>query len=120
MGFLARTVITAIAFWIASSLVAGVHFEGVVTLVVAAIIFGLVNAFIRPIVLGLSLPLNILTLGLFTLVVNAAMLGLTALLIPGRQIEGFGAAFLGAIVIWIVSWIANKVIGDHTPVTAPR
>lgn len=112
MGFLARTAITAFAFWCAAMLVGGISFSGPFNLVIAAIVFGVVNALIRPVVMLLSLPLNIVTLGLFTLVVNAAMLGLTALLMPGMQVASFGAAFLGALVVAIVSWIANRAVGD--------
>ncbi|MDQ1080379.1 phage holin family protein [Pseudoroseomonas cervicalis] len=112
MGFLARTAITAFAFWCAAMLVGGISFSGPFNLVIAAIVFGVVNALIRPVVMLLSLPLNIVTLGLFTLVVNAAMLGLTALLMPGMRVASFGAAFLGALVVAIVSWIANRAVGD--------
>jgi putative membrane protein len=113
MGFLARTLITAIAFWCADYLIAGISFSGPVALIIAAVIFGIVNALIRPVALLLSLPLTIITLGLFILVVNAAMLGLTALLIPGMRVDGFGAAFFGAIIVAIVSWIASRAFGDR-------
>lgn len=114
MGFLARTLITAFAFWCADLLIAGISFSGPFSLVIAAIVFGIVNALIRPVLLLLSLPLTIVTLGLFVLVVNAAMLGLTALVIPGMHVSGFWAAFFGAIVVAIVSWIVNKVIADRS------
>jgi putative membrane protein len=99
MGFLARTAITAFALWAATQLVPGIHVSGLFGLIVAAIVFGLVNAFIRPIAVFLSLPLTVITFGLFLLAVNfglfllavnAAMLGLTALLHPGMQIDGSG------------------------------
>lgn len=113
MGFLIRTAITAVAFYIAANLVTGLWFSSLTTLIIAAIIFGVVNAVIRPILSTLSLPITVLTLGLFTLVINAVMLGLTALLMPGMRITSIGTAFLAAIIIWLVSWIANKVIGDR-------
>jgi putative membrane protein len=113
VGFLIRTAITAVAFYIAANLVTGIYFPSVANLIIAAIIFGVVNAVIRPIVATLSLPLTVLTLGLFTLVVNALMLALTALLMPGMRITSFWAAFVGAIIIWIVSWLANKLVGDR-------
>ncbi|MCQ4161939.1 phage holin family protein [Roseomonas sp. GC11] len=113
MGFLARTAITAFAFWCAAMLVGGVSFSGPFTLVVAAIVFGVVNALIRPVLILLSLPLNIITLGLFTLVVNAAVFGLTALLMPGMRVASFGAALLGALVVALVSWIASRAIGGQ-------
>ena len=117
MGFLIRTAITAVAFYIAANLVTGIYFPSLTNLIIAAIIFGVVNAVIRPIVATLSLPLTVLTLGLFTLVVNALMLALTALLMPGMQVT-MGGAFWGAIIIWLVSWLANKVIGDRQAVAA--
>ncbi|WP_338664873.1 phage holin family protein [Pararoseomonas sp. SCSIO 73927] len=114
MGFLIRTAITAVAFYIAANLVSGLYFPSLTNLIIAAIVFGVVNALIRPIVATLSLPLTVLTLGLFTLVINALMLALTALLMPGMRITSFGTAFLAAIIIWVVSWIANKLIGERT------
>ena len=113
MGFLARTAITAFALWAATEIVTGIHVSGLFGLIVAAIVFGLVNAFIRPIAVFLSLPLTIITFGLFLLVVNAAMLGLTALLHPGMQIDGFWPALFGAVIISVVSWIANRAIGPR-------
>lgn len=113
MGFLIRTAITAVAFYIAANLVTGLWFSSLTTLIIAAVIFGVVNAVVRPILATLSLPITVLTLGLFTLVINTLMLGLTALLMPGMRITSFGTAFLAAIIIWLVSWIANKVIGDR-------
>lgn len=116
MGFLARTAITAFAFWCAAMLIGGISFSGPFNLIIAAIVFGVVNALIRPVLALLSLPLTIITLGLFTLVINAAMLGLTALLMPGMTVSGFGAAFFGALIVAIISWVASRVIGDREPV----
>jgi len=118
MGFLARTVITAFAFWCADMLIDGISFAGPFTLFIAAIIFGIINALIRPVLMLLSLPLNIVTLGLFTLVVNAAMLGLTALVMPGMHVSGFWAAFFGAIIVAVVSWLVNRAIGDREAAAA--
>jgi putative membrane protein len=113
MGFLVRTLITAFAFWVAEMLIEGISFTGPFNMFIAAIIFGLVNALIRPVVALLSLPLTVLTLGLFTLVVNAIMFAITAGLMPGMQVSGFGAAFFGAIIVWLVSWAVNRLVGDH-------
>ena len=120
MGFLARTVITAIAFWIAASVVPGIMLPGILGTLIAAIIFGLVNAVVRPVLATLSLPLTVITLGLFTLVINAAMFGLTALLMPGMRINGFLAAFGGALVVALVSWVANRLISDGQSSAATR
>jgi putative membrane protein len=114
MGFLARTAITAFAFWCAAMLLKGITFSGPFNLIIAASVFGIVNALIRPVIALLSLPLTVLTLGVFSLVVNAAMLGLTALLMPGMRISGFGAAFFGAIIVALVSWAANRMVGDRS------
>jgi putative membrane protein len=109
MGFLAHFVITAFALWAATQLVSGIAVRGMPSLLLAALIFGLVNAVVRPVLVVLSLPLTILTLGLFLLVINAAMLGLTAALLPGFRVEGFGPALLGSVVVSLVSWAAARI-----------
>ncbi len=110
MGFLAHFVITAFALWAATQLVSGIAVRGLPSLLLAALIFGLVNAVVRPVLVLLSLPLTILTLGLFLLVINAAMLGLTAALLPGFRVDGFGPAVLGSIVVSLVSWAAARLL----------
>jgi putative membrane protein len=115
MGFLLRTAINAVALWVASAIVPGLHFSGIGTLLLAAVIFGVVNAVVRPVAVILSLPLTLLTLGLFLLVVNAAMLGLTALLLPGMQVDGFWSALFGAIVTSIVAWFVARFVGGDEP-----
>ncbi len=109
MGFLAHFFITAFALWAATQLVAGISVRSFGSLLLAALIFGLVNAVVRPVLVLLSLPLTILTLGLFLLVINAAMLGLTAALLPGFRVEGFWPAVLGSIVVSLVSWAAARI-----------
>lgn len=115
MGFLARTIITAFALWAATELVPGIAVRDLTSLVLAALVFGLVNAFVRPVLVLLSLPLTIVTLGLFLLVVNAAMLGLTAWVLPGFQVAGFWPAVLGSIVVSVVGWAATRVFGGTGP-----
>jgi putative membrane protein len=112
MGFLARLFVTAFALWIATELVPGVDVRGLGNLLLAALIFGLVNAVVRPVAVLLSLPLTLITLGGFLLVVNAAMLGLTALLLPGFTVAGFWSALFGSIVVSVVSWAATGLITD--------
>ncbi len=107
-----RALIGAFGLWLASQLVAGISVDGMTTLIIAAVVLGLVNAIVRPVVFLLTLPLTILTLGLFLLVINAAMLGLTALLLTGLRVDGFISAVFGAIVISIVSWIGHLVLGQ--------
>jgi putative membrane protein len=111
MGFWARLFITAFALWAATELVPGLEVRGLFSLLLAALGFGLVNAFVRPLAVLISLPLTVLTLGLFLLVVNAAMLGLTALLVPGFHVAGFWPAFWGAVVVSITSWAVTRLFG---------
>jgi putative membrane protein len=118
MGFLARTLITAFAFWCADMLIDGIGFSGPFNLLIAAVVFGLVNALIRPVLALLTLPITILTLGLFSLVVNAAMFALTAGLMRGMRVDGFWAAFFGAVIVALVSWAASRVIADRTTTLA--
>jgi len=110
-GFLIRLAIAAFGLWVAQKLVPGVRFDGTATLILAAFLLGVVNAVVRPLFVVLTLPLTLLTLGLFLLVVNAAMLGLVALLLPGMHVDGFGSALLGSIVVSLVSWAASAWIG---------
>lgn len=113
MGFLARTFVTAFALWAATQVVPGIEVRGFVSLLLAALVFGLVNAVVRPVLVFLSFPLTLVTLGLFLLIVNAAMLGLTAWLLPGFAVDGFWPAFWGAIVVSVVSWAATRLFsGD--------
>ncbi len=110
-GFFLRWSINLLAMVIAGSVIPGIRIQSIGMGIVAAGIFGIVNAVIRPIVLVLTLPINLLTLGLFTLVINAAMLKLVADVVPGFAIESFRAAFLGALLISIISWVMNIFIG---------
>jgi putative membrane protein len=115
---LLRLIINAIALFVATRLgIPGLHFEGDwITLVIVAFIFGLVNALLRPLLTVLTCPLIVLTLGLFTLVINAAMLALTgwiaAQLHLGFVVDGFWAAFLGALIVSMVSWVIALVVRD--------
>ncbi len=109
MGFLAQLLITAFALWAATQMVPGIAVRGLPSLLLAALIFGLVNAVVRPVLVFVSFPLTILTLGLFLLVINAAMLGLTAALLPGFRVDGFGPALFGSVVVSLVSWAAARI-----------
>jgi putative membrane protein len=110
-GFLIRLAIGAFGLWVAQSLVSGIAIEGTSILILAAFLLGIVNAVVRPIFVLLTLPLTLLTLGLFLLVVNALMLELVAALVPGFHVASFGSALLGSIVVSIVSWAASAWIG---------
>ena len=110
-GFCFRLVITALGLWAAATVVPGVRIDGWGNLVVAALLLGIVNAVIRPIILILTLPLTVLTLGLFILVVNGISLALVAWIMPGFALSGLGAAILGAIVVGLTSWFASAFVG---------
>jgi putative membrane protein len=111
IGFLIRLAICAFGLWIASKLVPGFTIEGTSTLVLAAFLLGLVNAVVRPLVVLLTLPLTLVTLGLFLLVVNAAMLGLVAALLDRFTISGLLPALLGWLVVSLTNWLASGYIG---------
>lgn len=117
MGFLIRLAVTAAALWCAVHFVEGITYEGPWPgLLVVAVVFGLVNAVIRPILAVLTCPLVFLTLGLFVLVLNAAMLWLTAAVSGALgfdfAVRGFWPALVGALVVSVVSAILNLVVGD--------
>ncbi|MBP9869033.1 phage holin family protein [Patescibacteria group bacterium] len=108
---LIRWIMSTLAVLATAYLVPGVHITNLGAAVIAALVIGLVNAMIRPLVLLLTLPVNILTLGLFTLIVNALMFWIASKIVPGFDVSGFSAAFFGALVFWLVSWGANVVFG---------
>ena len=107
--FALRAVIAAVGLWLATLLISGLQIVDPVTLILAAVLLGVINAFVKPILVILTLPITILSLGIFLLVINAAMLGLVALLLPGFTISGFGAALLGAIVVSITGLIGSML-----------
>ncbi len=111
-GFFLRWSINLLAIVVAASLIPGIRVQSIEMGIIAAGILGIVNAVIRPVVLVLTLPINLLTLGLFTLVINAAMLKLVAEVVPGFFIETFRAAFLGALLISAISWLMNLFVGS--------
>lgn len=111
--FVVRAIIAALGLWVAAALLPGVGFTGIGSLALAAVLLGLVNAFMRPVVFLLTLPLTLVTLGLFLLVVNAAMIGLTAWLLPGFTVDGFVSGVLAAIVTGVVSWIGHAVVRER-------
>ena len=110
-GFLVRWVIGALALWIASAIVPGMEIHGAGNFLLAALLLGLVNAIVRPIVLLLTLPLTILTLGLFLLVVNALMLKVVAWLFDPLIFHSFGSAVLAAVVVSLMNWLTASWIG---------
>jgi putative membrane protein len=107
MAFLIRLLLNGVAIFVAAWLIPGLEVAGPMPALIAGAILGLVNALIRPILLVLTFPFTLITLGLFIFVINAICLGLTAWLVPGLTINGFVPAFFGALVVSVVSWILN-------------
>ena len=112
-GFILRGLVAALGLWAASELFSGIVIDSALTLIFAGLLLGVVNAIVRPVALLLSLPALLVTLGLFLLVINAAMLGLVALILPGFHISGFWTAVGASIVVSLVSWIASWFIGPR-------
>lgn len=113
MYLLLRWLVSALSVIAAAYIVPGVRVANFWSALIAALVIGLVNALIRPLIIILTLPVNILTLGLFTLVINALMFWLASSIVKGFDVANFPAAFWGALVFWLVSWIANGLIGTE-------
>jgi len=110
-GFLVRTAVTAVGLALAAWIIPGITVTGPGTLLVAALLIGIVNGFVRPVVVLLTLPLTIVTFGLFLLVVNAGMFGLVAWMLAGFSVSGFFAALFGWAIVSIFAWVASWYIG---------
>jgi putative membrane protein len=112
-GFLIRAVVVGIGLWLASKIVSGIGFDSTGTLIAAALLLGIVNAFVRPIVVILTLPITLLTLGVFLLVINALMIELVAYFLKGFIVAGFWSAIGAAIVVSLTSWFMSGWIGPR-------
>lgn len=112
-GIILRLLITALGLWLAAKLIPGITIATPGTLVLAALLMGAVNAVVRPLALVLTLPLTILTLGLFLLVVNAAMFGLVAAFLEGFSVSGFFPALFGWLIVSLTSTVASWCIGPN-------
>ena len=110
IGFLARWLVTAVAVLVASKLVNGIVYVDYGSLAVAALLLGIINALVRPVLLFITLPVNVLTLGLFTLVINGALFLLVGRVVRGFYVVDFWAGFWGAIVVSVVSFLIGGVI----------
>jgi len=110
-GIIIRTLVAMLGLSLASRIVPGVWIEGTGSFILAALLLGLVNALVRPVAILLTLPLTIVTLGLFIFVINAAMFGLVAAFLDNFTVSGFWAAVFGAIIVSITSTIASWYIG---------
>jgi putative membrane protein len=111
-GVLLRWLVLTAAVLTASWLLDGIHVSGVFPALFAAALLGILNAVLRPLLIFLTLPLNILTLGLFTFVINALMLMIVSAVIPGFDVRGFWTAVFGALIIGAASWLLNRFIGS--------
>lgn len=110
--FLLRAAFAAVGLWAASRLVHGIRVDSLQTLAIAALLLGVVNAFVRPVVFILTLPLTVVTLGLFLLVVNAMMIGLVAVALPGFKVDGLVPGVLAAIITGVASWVGGLALRD--------
>ncbi len=110
-GFILRSLITILGLWLASELLGGVTIRGTGTFIIAGMLLGLINATVRPVLFFLTLPLTIVTLGIFIFVLNGLMFALVAALLPGFQVAGLGSSILGAIIVSLTSIIASWFIG---------
>ena len=113
VGFLFRAALSVVGLWIATRWVSGIRIDDARTLLLAGGVLGVVNAIVRPILVILTFPLTILTLGLFLLVVNAAMLGLTAWVLRGFHVADFGAAVLASLIVSLTGWLGSMFIGSR-------
>jgi putative membrane protein len=119
-GLVVRWLTSALALWLTSLVVRGVHFDGVMALLFAAVTIGILNAVIRPILLVLTLPLNILTLGLFTFVVNGLMLKIASDVVKGFTIDGMWSAIAAALLMSFFSFLINLLVGDSGNIEVVR
>jgi putative membrane protein len=112
LGLLIRWLLNALALWVTCAIVPGIETRGAGATLVAALVLGILNALVRPILFVLTLPITVLTLGLFTFVLNGLMLALTAAIVEGFYVRSFGAAVLGALVLSLVSLVLNLFVAD--------
>ncbi len=110
MNYFLRFLLNAVAVMATAYIVPGIHVANFWSALIAALVIGIINTIIRPILLILTLPINIITLGIFTFVINGLMFWLASSIVKGFDVANFTAAFLGAIVFWIVSWFTNAFV----------
>lgn len=114
MGFLAHWLVTGVALLVAQKLVGGIYVSGFGALMLAALVLGLVNAVIKPVMQLFSLPLTVLTLGIFYFIVNGICFALAAFLVPGFRVASLGSAILGAIVVSLISWVLGGFLSRES------
>ncbi len=118
-GFIIRAAVVALGLWLASRIVHGVEVRSIGSLIAAAVLLGLVNAIVRPILVFLTFPITLLTLGLFLLVINGLMIKLVTVFVRGFVVHGLWAAILCALVVSLTSWVASWLIGSRGRFEAP-
>ena len=119
-GLLVRWLVSAVALWLTSQVVRGIEIHGLAPLLFAAVTIGVLNAFVRPIILLFTFPLTIVTLGLFVLVVNAGMLWLASEVVKGFEVHGFWAAFAGWLLMSFFTFVINLLIGESGRIEVVR
>jgi putative membrane protein len=112
-NFLFRALIAAAGLWLAEAWLDGISFDSGTWLLASAIVLGVINGFVRPLLMILTLPFTVVTLGFFVLILNAAMLALAAWLLSGFHVAGFWSAFWGALIVSIVSGIGSWIFGPR-------
>ena len=112
-GIVVRWFVLSLAILLAAYMIDGIRIAGVPAAILAAAVLGFLNAFLRPILLILTLPLNILTLGLFTFAINAVLLMMASGVIGGFAVDGFGSALLGSLIISVVSWLMTSFVNER-------
>lgn len=112
MRFLTHVLVTAVALAVAAYLLPGIHITSWMALFVAAFVLGVVNGIVRPVLVLVTLPITLLTLGLFYLVVNGLAFGLAAAIVPGFDVDSFGWSILGALVVGVASWCVGALVKD--------
>ncbi len=113
MGFLVRVLVNAFAIYLIARIVPGITVASVWTALGAGLVLGLINAVVRPILIVLTLPVTLVTLGLFLFVLNGLCLWLSSLLVKGFEVHGFWAAVFGALLVSLVSWMLNVFVSDR-------
>lgn len=113
VGFIIRAFFCGVGLWVASRIVPGVAFATTDSLLWAAVLLGIVNALVRPVLVILTIPITILTLGLFLLIINGLMIELVASLVSGFHLAGFGSAILAALIVSLTSWALSAFVGPR-------
>jgi len=113
VGFLLRVLVNAFAIYLIAHIVPGIEVDSILTALGAGLVLGLVNAIVRPILVVLTLPVTLVTLGLFLFVLNGLCLWLTSQVVRGFEVHGFWAAVFGALIVGVVSWILNAFVSDR-------